>query len=133
GPPPPISCRMTRATSRARSCTWTRATTRWACKERAEQEADALVAVLDEAGHVDGDHMPIGASESQERPVLRPSVDSEGARKRGRRERQPQSPAAVDPERRVLLAHEASAHRRQRAVPPLAEERAPTVGLGQRL
>src|SRR5437016_804893 len=28
----PISCRTTRATSRARPCTWTRATTPWACR-----------------------------------------------------------------------------------------------------
>src|SRR5438093_10702806 len=84
-----------------------------------------------EVRHVDGDHVPVRPSEAKRRPALWLTVDGERAREGGGCEEEPHPPAAVDPERRVRLAHEAATRRRLRSVPALAEVRAASVRLGK--
>src|SRR5205807_5184450 len=120
-------------TSRGRPCTSILGTTRWGCEaEREDGQPDLPLANLDETVDVERDDVPATAPSEgkQDRAVadcqrVHPSsVDGERQnwiQRRGRAEVDTQSRRAIDPKRRVRLAHRPAAARV--AVPALAEHR----------
>src|SRR6266550_1955368 len=118
-PPPRICFPTTRGTSPGRRCTWTPGTTLWGCSDPDQPQPDAVLLArhLDQPVDVDGDEVP------PFRPQLGTSatVDRHVCPERRGCEVELQPAAAVDPERRVGLAH-VPAYRGGLGEPALAED-----------